>query len=109
MERLLKVIRAICQKPGIYVGQPRMPLVRSFLLGYVIALGESKELENDPFGSFLRWLEAKHGICHPGWGWDRILTHAAGSDKEAIRTLPEQFELYLTELSNGTFDLAKSV
>ena len=104
MERLLAIMKTVCNKPGLYVGPATMPRVRAFLEGYVMALGESVQMTDYPFGGFLRWLEHQHGICHPGWGWDRILVHAAGSDREAIRTLPERFEQYRSDLARGAFD-----
>ncbi|MGC3957601.1 MAG: hypothetical protein QM813_06460 [Verrucomicrobiota bacterium] len=97
------MIQRVCDKPGLYVGQARMRHVRSFLDGYAMALGESHELPDYPFGGFLRWLEQRHHICHPAWGWDRIHVHAAGSDAEAIHTLPATFALYRTELERGLF------
>ena len=97
------MIKRVCDKPGLYVGQPRMRQVRAFLDGYVMALDESRELSDYPFGGFLRWLEQRHGICHPAWGWDRILVHAAGSDAEAIRALPATFDQYRAELERGVF------
>ena len=104
MERLLAIMKTVCNKPGLYVGQARMPQVRAFLDGYAMALGESGQMPDYPFGGFLRWLEHQHGICHPAWGWDRILVHAAGSDREAIRILPERFEQYRSDLARGAFD-----
>src|SRR5438309_7211943 len=102
MERLLAVIKTVCAKPGMYAG-PRMRQVRAFLDGYVLALIESRELTDYPFGGFLLWLEQRHGICHSAWGWDRILVHAAGSEEEAIRTLPATFEQYRAERERGEF------
>ncbi len=98
------MMKAVCNRPGLYVGSASMPQVRAFLDGYAMALTETGQLPDYPFGGFLRWLERKHCICHPAWGWDRILVHAAGSDSEAIRTLPERFEQYRAELSSGSFD-----
>ena len=98
------MLKAVCNKPGLYVGTPRMRQVRAFLDGYVIALGELQELSDYPLGGFLRWLQHQHGICHPAWGWDRILVHSAGSEAEAIRTLPARFEQYLSERERGMFD-----
>ena len=104
MDRLLAMIKRVCDKPGLYVGCSRMRSVRAFLDGYAMALGESGELPDYPFGGFLRWLEQRHNICHPGWGWDRILVHTAGSDREAIRTFPAMFDQYRVELERGVFD-----
>ena len=87
MNGLLAVMNIVCDKPGMYVGHGRMPQVRAFLDGYVMALNDSGQMSDYPFGGFLTWLEQRHGICHPAWGWDRILVHAAGSDREAIRIL----------------------
>lgn len=104
MERLLAMIKRVSDKPGLYVGDQRMRQVRAFLDGYVMALGESRELSDYPFAGFLHWLEQRHGICHSAWGWDRILVHAAGSEREAIRTLSATFEQYRGELERGIFD-----
>lgn len=104
MERLLAMIQRVCDKPGLYVGPARMRHVRSFLDGYAVALIEFHELPGYPFGGFARWLERRHHICGPAWGWDRIHVHAAGSDAEAIRTLPATFALYRAELERGAFD-----
>jgi hypothetical protein len=103
MDRLLATIKTVCAKPGMYVGPGGMRQVRAFLDGYVLALSESRELSGYPFGGFLLWLEQRHGICHSAWGWDRILVHAAGSEEEAIRTLPATFEQYRTERERGEF------
>ena len=62
------------------------------------------ELDGYPFGGFLRWLEVEYDICHPGWGWDRILVHAAGSHRAAIASLPERFAAYRRAVASGTFD-----
>ena len=37
MERLLAIMKTVCNKPGLYVGQARMPQVRAFLDGYAMA------------------------------------------------------------------------
>jgi hypothetical protein len=107
MDQLLKTMRVVCNRPGMYVGPSSMPRVRAFLDGYVLALGQSGDLKDYPFGGFLRWLEQKSNICHPAWGWDRILVHIVGSEKEAIRVLPDEFEKYLADLSSGKFDVDK--
>ncbi len=103
MERLNAIMKAVCDRPGMYVVPSDMRMVRAFLDGYVMAL--SAELGGYPFGGFLRWLEVQNDICHPGWGWDRILVHAAGSHEAAIRSLPQQFAQYCDEVARGTFDV----
>jgi hypothetical protein len=103
-ERWLAMMKAVCNKPGLYVGSGRMRLVRAFLDGYSIGLFESGAFSDSTcFGGFAWWLQRRHGICHPAWGWDRILVHAAGSEEEAIRTLPAVFAEYRSELERGTF------
>ena len=104
MERLDAMIKRVCERPGFFVGRADMRQVRAFLDGYVCALAERRDLDGYPFGGFLRWLEVQHDISHPGWGWDRILVHAAGSQEAAIHSLPQRFSQYCDELARGTFD-----
>ena len=103
MERLLKILEAVCERPGLYVGCFDMRAVRAYLVGFAHAMCPD-ELDHYPFGGFLSWLEVEHDICHAGWGWDRILVHAAGSHRAAIASLPERFAAYRQAVAAGTFD-----
>lgn len=98
------MIQAVCKRPALYVGRSCMREVRALLDGYVYALIECGEIEDYVFGGFLRWLEVRNNISHPGWGWDRILVHSAGSEEAAIQSLPQFFAQYCDELTRGIFD-----
>ncbi len=104
MERLNRMITAVCKKPALYAGRADMRLVRAFLDGYVCALAESRELDGYSFGGFLGWLEVQYNICNVGWGWDRILAHSAGSHEAAIRSLPDRFSQYCEAVASRAFD-----
>lgn len=103
MERLIKIIEALCKRPGLYVACSDMRAVRAFLDGVALGMAPG-ELNCYPFGGFAHWLEVQHDIYHPAWGWDRILVHAAGSHRAAIASLPERFAVYLQAVADGTFD-----
>jgi hypothetical protein len=104
MERLNRMIAAVCEKPALYVGRADMRLVRAFWDGYICALAVSREWDAYSFGGFLRWLEVQYNICNVGWGWDSILAHAAGSHEAAIRSLPDRFSQYCEAVASGAFD-----
>ena len=53
---------------------------------------------------YVGWLQMRHGICNPAWGWDRILVHAAGSESGGYSNLAVAvFEEFRSELDRGIF------
>jgi hypothetical protein len=94
MPDFLSLIDSIAQRPGMYVGRCSLHLISAYLDGYDHAL---KELGHDvtPLDGWMRWVELRFLISHPGWHWTRILEHVCGGDRPAIDALPSLYREFL--------------
>jgi len=91
-----KLLQDVCERPSMYVGRSSLVDVSHFLAGYCMGLSEAGLAT--PFDGFMRWVEMKFLIRHPGWHWTRILLHNYGSDLASLRALPSLYEEFLDDL-----------
>lgn len=80
-----ELLDQVCASPAVFVGEPRLDLVRAFLDGYAVSMRDY------PFADLMVWLEHKYYIFSSAWGWSRILHRVYGSDAEAIKALPVEY------------------
>jgi hypothetical protein len=96
MTDFLEVVGRIAARPAMYVGTTSLSRVANFLDGYSHAMWDLGRSPN-PLDGWMRWVELRFGICHPGWSWTRILAHCFGTDDAAIRALPALFKEFFSE------------
>lgn len=96
MTDMLELIHDIAKRPGIYVGQCDLNLIRAFLDGYDWAL---RQQGNTDHADWHGWIEVRFQVSHPAWGWPRIMLHVYGDDLAAITAMPILYEEYLHELA----------
>jgi hypothetical protein len=74
---LIKMLDSVRQRPGMYIGEPTLEKLSSFVYGYKQAMYE-QGIEESPkidFTEFSNWVRKKHG--YPGSavsaGWDKTI------------------------------------
>jgi hypothetical protein len=81
---LLDVVR---RRPGMYIGEPSILALQTFLSGFFLALrsvGADIGDGSPPYQDFHDWIAARHGLRESTSGWARILLSAAGSEETAL-------------------------
>ncbi|WP_435016191.1 hypothetical protein TA3x_003753 [Tundrisphaera sp. TA3] len=90
------MLRSIAKQPGMYVGRASIRAVSHYLDGYGHSLKDAGHAVG-PLDGWMRWIERRFLISHPGWHWSRILLHAYRSDMAAIEALPGLYEEFLAD------------
>ena len=96
MEPFTKMLSEIARRPAMYVGKESVQSVSCYVNGYCHALDDLTNTRS-PLDGWMRWVEMRFLICHPAWGWPRILVHAYGSDRAAFDALPSLFAEFLVQ------------
>jgi hypothetical protein len=83
--QLDSILRDILQRPGMYIGEPSVIRLRSFLDGYVHALCEATADKSSvlKLQAFRDWIYKKYSITE-SLGWEQVLINATGSDRRAF-------------------------
>lgn len=92
-KKFLKLLEEISKRPAMFVGEVSISSISHFLAGYLIGRDDAKNRVMSV--SWQAWIEFRFMICHPAWGWPRILLYKYGSDKEAISALPDLYKEFL--------------
>ena len=96
-ERIIGLIKAISDRPAMYVGTCSLRAVSHYLDGYFHALNDLG-YRDDTWKGWSKCIELKFLICSPAWHWTRILLHTYGSNESSFSVLPDLFSEYLIKL-----------
>ena len=107
MLELYDLIRNIQKRPAMYLGQPSILHLRTFLAGYFFArhqLGESETTQEKQFSNFQAWIQEKFKITS-SQSWDKIILFFSQDEYKAL----EQFFELFDEFSKIDIDLNEAI
>ena len=91
---LYDLIRNIQKRPAMYLGQPSITHLRSFLSGYFFArhqLGASETDQEKHFDNFQTWIQQKFKIT-TSQSWDKIILFFSQDEQKALEQFFELFD-----------------
>ena len=94
---LYDLIRNIERRPAMYLGQPDLSHLGSFLSGYFFArrqLGVLETEQEQKFSEFQAWIERKFNISS-GQSWETIILLSSPDEPSALK----QFFILFNEFS----------
>ncbi|MBK8812703.1 MAG: hypothetical protein IPN69_18500 [Acidobacteria bacterium] len=103
-----KLLSAIHKRPVMYLGEPSLWLLASFLFGYISAL-ETNEIEieeNPSFRGFQSWVVMKLQSNEGNVVWNYLLVKSCNGDAEKAF---EKFFVYLEEFKDKKEKILVSV
>ncbi|KOR34205.1 hypothetical protein AM228_25370 [Planktothricoides sp. SR001] len=90
---LYDIIRKIEKRPAMYLGQPSITHLQSFLAGYFFArhqLGEVETEQEKQFANFDPWIQEKFKITS-SQSWDKIILFFSQDERQALDLFFELF------------------
>jgi hypothetical protein len=97
MVDLYDLLRNIQKRPAMYLGEPSISHLRTFLAGYFFArhqLGEPETEQEKQFSNFQAWIQQKFKISS-SQSWDKIILFYSQDEHKAL----EQFFVLFTEFA----------
>lgn len=91
---LYDLIRNIQKRPAIYLGQPSIDHLKTFLAGYFFArhqLGQPESLQEQHFTDFQSWIQRRFKI-ESSQLWDKIILFFSQDEQKALTQFFELFE-----------------
>ena len=91
------LIRNIQKRPAMYLGQPSISHLRTFLAGYFFARHQLEQPETDQekhFSEFQTWVQQRFKVTS-SQSWDKVILFFSQDDQKAL----EQFFELLEEFS----------
>ncbi|NET59955.1 MAG: hypothetical protein F6K47_28550 [Symploca sp. SIO2E6] len=91
---LYDLIRNIQKRPAMYLGQPSIVHLRTFLAGYFFArhqLGEPETAQEKHFDNFQPWIQKKFKITS-SQSWDKIILFFSQDEHQALKQFFELFD-----------------
>lgn len=91
---LYDIIRNIQKRPAMYLGQPSIVHLRTFLAGYFFArhqLGEAETAQEKQFSKFQSWIQEKFKITS-SQSWDKIILFFSQDEHKALEQFFELFD-----------------
>ncbi len=95
---LYDLIRNIQKRPAMYLGQPSISHLRTFLAGYFLAchqLGKPETEQEKHFSNFQTWIQQKFKITS-SQSWDKIILFFSQDEYKALEQFFELFDEYST-------------
>jgi hypothetical protein len=95
---LYELIRNIEKRPAMYLGQPSITHLQSFLAGYFLArqqLGIPETPQEQQFAQFQAWVQQRFKI-HSSQSWDKIILFFSQDEQTALK----QFFVLFNEFSS---------
>ena len=102
---LYDLIRNIQKRPAMYLGQPSISHLRTFLAGYFFARHQLETPETDQekhFSNFQTWIQQKFKITS-SQSWDKIILFFSQDEYRALEQFFELFDEYSKTDQNETF------
>lgn len=100
---LYDLIRDIQKRPAMYLGQPSISHLYTFLAGYFFArrhLGEAETDQEKHFSNFQTWIQQKFRITS-SQSWGKIILFFSQDENQALEYFFELFGEYLESKRNG--------
>jgi hypothetical protein len=100
---LYDLIRNIQKRPAMYLGQPSITHLRTFLAGYFFArhqLGEPETEQEKQFVNFQSWIQEKFKITS-SQSWDKIILFFSQDEHKALEQFFELFDEFSKIDRNG--------
>jgi hypothetical protein len=100
---LYDLIRNIQKRPAMYLGQPSITHLRTFLAGYFFArhqLGEPETNQEKHFDNFQTWIQEKFKIAS-SQSWDKIILFFSQDEHKALEQFFELFDEFSRTERNG--------
>lgn len=91
---LYDLIRNIQKRPAMYLGQPSISHLRTFLAGYFFAchqFGEPETIQVKHFSNFQTWIQQKFKITS-SQSWDKIILFFSQDEYKALEQFFELFD-----------------
>ncbi|MUG93439.1 hypothetical protein F7734_13765 [Scytonema sp. UIC 10036] len=102
---LYDLIRNIQKRPAMYLGQPSISHLRTFLAGYFFArhqLGQPETDQEKHFSNFQTWIQQKYQIPS-SQSWDKIILFFSPDEYKALEQFFQLFDEYSKPNQNETF------
>jgi len=102
---LYDLIRNIQKRPAMYLGQPSISHLRTFLAGYFFARHQLEQPETDQekhFSNFQTWIQQKFKITS-SQSWDKIILFFSQDEYRALEQFFELFDEYSKTDQNEPF------
>ncbi len=103
MLELYDLIRNIQKRPAMYLGQPSISHLRTFLAGYFLArhqLGEAETQQEKHFDNFQSWIQEKFKITS-SQSWDKIILFFSQDEHKALEQFFQLFDEFSKNDGNG--------
>jgi hypothetical protein len=101
---LYELIRNIEKRPAMYLGQPSITHLQSFLAGYFLARQQLDIPETEQehhFSEFQVWIQQKFNIGS-SQSWDKVILFFSQDEQTALK----QFFILFNEFSNAVPNLS---
>ncbi len=102
---LYDLIRNIQKRPAMYLGEPSITHLQTFLAGYFFARHQLGEPDTEPekhFAHFQTWIQQKFNITS-SQSWDKIILFFSQDEHKALELFFELFDEFPKVDSNGEF------
>jgi hypothetical protein len=93
---LYDLIRNIRKRPAMYLGQPSISHLRTFLAGYFFArhqLGQPETEQEKHFSNFQTWVQQRFKVT-TNQSWDKIILFFSQDEQKALELFFELFDEY---------------
>jgi hypothetical protein len=103
MVDLYDLIANIQKRPAMYLGQPSITHLRTFLSGYLFARRQfdTPQTEQEKqFSNFQTWIQQKFNITS-NQSWDKIILFFSQDEQTALKQFFELFNEFASQHQNG--------
>jgi hypothetical protein len=91
---LYDLIRNIQKRPAMYLGQPSIIHLRTFLAGYFFArhqLGQPETKQEQHFSGFQAWIQQRFNVAS-SQSWDKVILFFSQDEQKALDQFFELFD-----------------
>ncbi|HMJ65357.1 MAG TPA: hypothetical protein VK615_08390 [Candidatus Binatia bacterium] len=86
-ESIYDLLAHIRRRPGLYIGDPELTRLQSFIIGYECGLGRGGLMprhEEPEFHGFHDWIARRLGYYESTSGWYKMIRERCVSEREAF-------------------------
>jgi hypothetical protein len=108
---LYGLIRNIQKRPAMYLGQPSISHLRTFLSGYFFArhqLGQPETEQEKQFSTFQDWVQ-QHFKVTSSQSWDKIILFFSQDEQKALELFFKLFDEFSSTASNQSSIIHQTV
>lgn len=91
------VFDVVRKKPGVFLGEPNVHLLQSFVSGFDLALaasGNPLAEESPPFSEFHDWVASRLGLPESTVGWPRMLSSVEETPETAFNRFYDELSQF---------------